>query len=66
MFRYLADTILLVIICLIPYLFSRLRLRGSRSREAMYEFARDKESCFLTVIQLKRQKEIENANSQTW
>jgi hypothetical protein len=66
MFRYLADTILLVIICLIPYFFSRLRLGSSRSREAMYEFARDKESCLFSVTQLKRQKGIKNANSQTW
>jgi hypothetical protein len=63
MFRYLADTILVVIICLIPYLFSRLRLHSSRSRKAMYQFARDKEFCLAAVIQLEPQKEIENANS---
>jgi hypothetical protein len=40
MFNYLADAILLVMICSIPYLVSRLRLHSSGSREAMYEFAR--------------------------
>jgi len=40
MFKYLAEAILLVIICSIPYLVSRLRLHSNRSRQAMYEFAR--------------------------
>jgi hypothetical protein len=40
MFKCLADTILLAVICSIPYLFARLRLHSSRSREPLYEFAR--------------------------
>jgi hypothetical protein len=40
MLKYLADAILLVVICSIPYVVSSLRLRSSRSRKAMYEFAR--------------------------
>jgi len=40
MLRYLADAFLLAIICSIPYLVLRLRLQSSRSKKAMYEFAR--------------------------
>jgi hypothetical protein len=40
MLRYLADAILLIVICSIPYLVSRMRLHSSRSRKVMYEFAR--------------------------
>lgn len=40
MVTYLVDVILLVTICSIPYLVSRLRFRGSSSRRAMFEFAR--------------------------
>jgi|HubBroStandDraft_6_1064221.scaffolds.fasta_scaffold88190_2 hypothetical protein len=40
MSNYLTDTILLLIIGSIPYLFARLRLHSSRSRESMYESAR--------------------------
>jgi hypothetical protein len=40
MLKYLADVILLLIICSIPYLVSRLRLHSSRSRKAMYDSAR--------------------------
>ncbi len=38
--NYLADVILLTVICSIPYLVSRARLRSSRSRQAMYQLAR--------------------------
>jgi hypothetical protein len=40
MLRYLADAVLLAVICSIPYLVSRMRLQSSRSREAMYDLAR--------------------------
>ena len=40
MLKYLQEIILLVVICSIPYLVSRLRLRHSRSRKAMYDLAR--------------------------
>ena len=39
MLTFLADVFLLVVICSIPYLVSRLRLQGNRSRKAMYEVA---------------------------
>ena len=35
MLRYLADVLLLVIICSIPYFALRLRLQSTRSRKAM-------------------------------
>jgi hypothetical protein len=40
MLKYLADVILLVIICSIPYLVLRLRLHSSRSRKATYDSVR--------------------------
>jgi hypothetical protein len=40
MLRYLADVLLLVIICSIPYFAVRLRLQSTRSRKAMYELAK--------------------------
>jgi hypothetical protein len=40
MLRYLADVILLGIICSIPYFALRLRLHSGRSRKAMYDSAR--------------------------
>jgi hypothetical protein len=39
MLNYLADVILLAVICSIPYLVSRVRLQSSRSRKPLYEFA---------------------------
>jgi hypothetical protein len=40
MWSYLADVILLAVICSIPYVVSSMRLKSSRSREAMYDSAR--------------------------
>jgi len=40
MLNYLADVILLAVICSIPYLVSRVRLQSTRSRKPLYECAR--------------------------
>jgi hypothetical protein len=40
MLTYLADLVLLAVICSIPYVVSRQRLRSRRSRNAMYDLAR--------------------------
>jgi hypothetical protein len=40
MLKYISDAILLVIICCIPLLVGRTRLRSPRDKEQMYERAR--------------------------
>jgi hypothetical protein len=40
MSEYLADVILMVMICSIPYLVFQLRLHSSRGRKVMYDSAR--------------------------
>jgi hypothetical protein len=49
MLKYFAEVILLVIICSIPYLVSRLRLHSSASKKAMYDSAR-----YTTVMRKDR------------